>query len=1760
MKFSKLQKAMADIKQKAPISVLFAVAFLGLQTPAFAVDSDNDGLDDSVEGTSDVDNDGTPNSLDTDSDGDGIADTVEAFPFGIVPPPSCGPDGILIAGGEVNGIDLLADTFAPIHTFSGVVNATGYNPHDELVWGYSSTTVSGILFDPQTFAIVDTFPNPENRTGGDINISNKTYVAVRIGQPTIVLDADPNSPTYLTQIDTYDAAPANTPDIVFDGNTGLFYGIESSTNIMRALDPATGTWSTLGAVSGLSGAAFGAAYATVDGKLFFGSNTTGDVYMVDTSAPGFPSTISATLFAGGPIAAQNDGYRCSLLDLDGTPILLDADDDGIPDYLESTGDTDGDGTPDYLDLDSDGDGVPDATEGLADADGDGLVDYLDVPAVAPVATADSASVASDTIASVNLADNVSDADNDLDITTIDLDPSTPGIDSTLTTADGVWSVGPTGALTFDPVPAFEGTAVLPYTVSDAEGTVSAPADVTVTVAGATPIATADTAITAADTNVTVALANNVSDANNDVDITTIDLDPSTPGIDNTLTTPGGSWSVNAAGVVTFNPAPFFEGTATIPYTVADDDGNVSAPANVSVTVAGAPPVATPNSATTATDTNVTVALASNVSDVNNDVDIATIDLDPSTPGIDTTLTTADGVWTVDPAGVVTFDPDQTFEGTAEIPYVVSDDDGNVSAAANVSVTVAGAAPVATAANATTATDTNVTVALADNVSDANYDVDITTIDLDPSTPGIDTTVTTPEGVWTADPTGVVTFDPAATFEGTATIDYVVSDDDGNVSAPSTVSVTVDGAFPIATNDTAAVLADVNAVVDLSDNISDGNNDEDVSSIDLEPETAGQQTTLTTPGGVWTIDAAGMLTFDPIASFEGTASLSYTVTDDDGNVSAPAVVTVTVGSDTDGNGTPDFLEVAPTPAPTPTPAPNTDSDGDGIPDSVEGTGDKDGDGIPDFQDEDSDNDSIPDSVEAGAAPATPVDTDGDALPDYLDVDADNDGISDAFELADDTDGDGVENFRDLDVDNDGIFDLIEARIGLTVVNQLDTNNDGIVDQSNAYGTNGMANIVETTPDSGVENYTLPDIDGDGVLDWQDLDSDNDGLLDTEESDHTDDNLNGIIDTVAAVRRTILVVDGSGLASDAGGLPRNTDGDGLADFRDPDSDNDGIMDVVESFGAAADADNDGMLDDFVDADGDGVDDNFQANPSAPADTDGDGIADASEIDADSDGISDLIESGGTDTDDDGTIDGFVDTDVDGVDDTVAVVPSLLVDTDGDGSPDFQDPDSDNDGLTDLQEGGGTDIDGDGLADNLVPGADLPDADDDGIPDFQEILPGAVPTTPVETPEPVVTPEPEVQTPEPADETPVPDQTTGIILTGLQGTGCAISPTFLTHGQGPQKVDPTLPMISMLALMGLVLRRRSRQVTRKAGKSAGVAVVAIGSLFLSSCSTLGIGQSSDDLVDYEDSLSFGLYAAAGIGPSRIEPDTSQVQGVDPNDRVEPAGQVTLGVDLHKWLSLEGHSADLGSAGLSPTGRINYHVNGLSALVYAGGNRSRFRRQGLTAFGRIGVGALDNSPVGDVEFERVNDTHVLIGAGIEYMTPFGLGLRAEGISFDEDARYAQLALMYRTGLKKDSKRPVLAAAPEPELPVVAAAAPPEPLPVPDACDALSGVLEGVTFHNDSAGLTDTSSLILNGVADTLATCERIQIEISAHTDSVGSESYNQSLSERRAQTVVDYLSERGLSSDRLNPTAFGESSPIDDNATAEGRARNRRVELYAR
>lgn len=105
--------------------------------------------------------------------------------------------------------------------------------------------------------------------------------------------------------------------------------------------------------------------------------------------------------------------------------------------------------------------------------------------------------------------------------------------------------------------------------------------------------------------------------------------------------------------------------------------------------------------------------------------------------------------------------------------------------------------------------------------------------------------------------------------------------------------------------------------------------------------------------------------------------------------------------------------------------------------------------------------------------------------------------------------------------------------------------------------------------------------------------------------------------------------------------------------------------------------------------------------------------------------------------------------------------------------------------------------------------------------------------------------------------------------------------------------------------------------------------------------------------------------------------------------------------------------------------------------------------------------------------------------------------------------------------------------------------------------VLQGVTFEFDQARLTPNAKVILDGVADALSARPDIKVEIGGHTDSKGSDAYNLKLSERRAASVKDYLTSRGVASDRMSSRGYGEAVPVADNATDEGRELNRRVEL---
>lgn len=181
----------------------------------------------------------------------------------------------------------------------------------------------------------------------------------------------------------------------------------------------------------------------------------------------------------------------------------------------------------------------------------------------------------------------------------------------------------------------------------------------------------------------------------------------------------------------------------------------------------------------------------------------------------------------------------------------------------------------------------------------------------------------------------------------------------------------------------------------------------------------------------------------------------------------------------------------------------------------------------------------------------------------DLDLVNVTLADPADQAD-SDGDGVPDHFDLDSDNDGIFDLVEAGHGAT-----DANMDGVIDGPNSnFGINGLANSVETAPDSYVLNYTIRHSDGDGKRDAADTDSDDDGCPDVTEAGFTDADANGRVDGTGVSARgkvngsngytgtSPIVIDHDRVA-----LICDTDGDGINPSTDLDDDNDGIPDDLE-----------------------------------------------------------------------------------------------------------------------------------------------------------------------------------------------------------------------------------------------------------------------------------------------------------------------------------------------------------------------------------------------------------------------------------------------------------------------------------------------------------------------------------------------------------------------------------------------------------------------
>lgn len=143
----------------------------------------------------------------------------------------------------------------------------------------------------------------------------------------------------------------------------------------------------------------------------------------------------------------------------------------------------------------------------------------------------------------------------------------------------------------------------------------------------------------------------------------------------------------------------------------------------------------------------------------------------------------------------------------------------------------------------------------------------------------------------------------------------------------------------------------------------------------------------------------------------------------------------------------------------------------------------------------------------------------------------------------------------------------------------------------------------------------------------------------------------------------------------------------------------------------------------------------------------------------------------------------------------------------------------------------------------------------------------------------------------------------------------------------------------------------------------------------------------------------------------------------------------------------------------------------------------------------------------------------------------------------------------------PVTAAAEPAPAPEPAYVAPPAPAPAPYVAPApvppQKLELVGVNFDFDKATLRQEDIAIIDKDVAGLDKWGNVNIEVAGHTDSRGSDQYNMRLSQQRAETVRNYLISKGIAADRLTAKGYGESQPIADNATEEGRFRNRRVEL---
>jgi hypothetical protein len=362
---------------------------------------------------------------------------------------------------------------------------------------------------------------------------------------------------------------------------------------------------------------------------------------------------------------------------------------------------------------------------------------------------------------------------DVDVLLNDSDPERDAlVNVTIATPPGSGVVQVNGrSIRYIPDRGSSGVDTFTYTVDDDAGNTSLPATVTITVGivnggNTPPLVVDDTATTEVDTAVTVNVLANDSDPDGSIDAASLVVSAAPAS---------GSAAANADGTITYTPAPDFVGQDMLRYTVADDVGDRSVEAQVSITVTGVgnPPIASDDIATTTTNTPVEIFVTMN--DDGNGFLLTASDLIIETPPANGSAVTG--------IGSILYTPDQGFTGVDTFVYSVSNalflrDSATVTVTVNPPTNTP---PVANPDMTNTTPGASITVNVVANDTDVDGSVDPTTVAV----------VTAPSsGTVIANSDGTVTYTPNTGFTGTDSVDYVVSDNLGAQSDPATLTITV----------------------------------------------------------------------------------------------------------------------------------------------------------------------------------------------------------------------------------------------------------------------------------------------------------------------------------------------------------------------------------------------------------------------------------------------------------------------------------------------------------------------------------------------------------------------------------------------------------------------------------------------------------------------------------------------------------------------------------------------------------------------------------------------------------------------------------------------------------------------------------------------------------------------------------------------------------------------------------------------------------